>query len=150
MAPDSYIHILACLVSLARSHGVIKTQQDLIATYTPQLAKWQNEPGLLNVTELVGFLRVLLNTKAHIITEEKDGIISLMKHSDTIGGFVITRKYWDEKGDLADYNHCKRITGYSGDGLELMNPKQDDLADIVGWKWDSLGLWKAYALIVQR
>jgi hypothetical protein len=149
-AINQYSCALACLVSLARDNGVVTTQATLIKTYAPQITKWAKEPGLLNVVELFGFLRVLLNTKRHIITDEKDVIIDLLKQPDTIGGFVITKKYWDENGNLADYNHCKRITGFCGDGLELMNPKQGDLADIVAWKWDALGLWKAYSLIVQK
>lgn len=140
---------LACVVSLSRDRGVIVTQNDLIAQYTPQIPKWQATPGLLTVTETIGFLRILLNAKACVITDKKDECLRLLQEADTIGGFVITKKYWDQNGNLADYNHCKRIVGFSGDGLLLMNPKQHGQADTIGWKWDAFGLWQAYALVVK-
>lgn len=140
---------LACIVSLARDRGVAATQNDLIAQYSPQIPKWQASPGLLNLTEMIGFLRVLMNAKACVVTDDKTECLRLLQEADAIGGFVITKKYWEENGNLADYNHCKRIIGFSGDGLLLMNPKQHGLADTVGWKWDAFGHWQAYALIVK-
>jgi hypothetical protein len=141
---------LACLVSLCRDCGVIVAQNDLITQYSSQISKWQASPGLLNLVELIGFLRVLLGVRACIVSDDKAEILQRLRDTDVVGGFVITKMYWDENGNLSDYNHCKRIIGFSGDGIVLMNPKPHGQADTVAWKWDALGLWQAYALIVKR